>query len=73
MSYIFHINCFILEMLLWICDQSAISLDGKLITQSSRLPEISEEVIDATDIHTLERYFTKDTWIAVLQRGTLCL
>ena len=59
-------------MLLRICDQSAISLDGKLITQSSLLPEISEEVIDA-DLHTLESYFTKGTWIAVLQRGTVCL
>ena len=47
---------FMSGLLLCMCDQSAISEDGTLITQSS---------------HTLKQYFTTDAWMAVVQRGKI--
>lgn len=56
-------------MLRFICDESAIPLDNKLITQSSLLNEINEEVLHITSIGDLKQYFTADAWMAVTQRG----
>ena len=62
---------FMSGLLLCMCDQSAISEDGTLITQSNLLPEISEVVIDAPSLNTLKQYFTTDAWMAVVQRGKI--
>ena len=40
------------------------------ISQSSLLPEISEEVIDAPSITSIKRLFTEDAWMTLVQKGT---
>ena len=59
-------------MLLWICDESEISSDCNKITQSSLLSDFSVDIIDAppTTLNILRQYLTRDTWMAVTQRGT---
>lgn len=57
-------------MLYWICGQSSLPPDGKLITQSFLRSQINEEILDAPSFSTLKQYFTTDAWMAVLQKGT---
>ena len=42
--------------------------NNKPITQSSLLPNIHEEVLDVSLNH-VRQYFTKDTWMAIVQKG----
>ena len=42
--------------------------NNKPITQSSPLPNIHEEVLDVSLNH-VRQYFTKDTWMAIVQKG----
>lgn len=63
-------NYHTIEMLLWICDQSALSLGiPPLIKQSSLLSEINPNVINLPTIDTLKEYFTEDAWMSVIQKG----
>ena len=59
------------NMLLWICDESEIPSDGYQINQSSLLSDFSADIIDAppTTLNILRQYLTRDTWMAVAQRG----
>ena len=62
-----------LEMLLWLCDKSAVdevSEQSKPITQPSLLPDISEEVIEqGVCLDALQKYFSADAWMAIKQKG----
>ena len=60
-------------MLLWICAESEIPSDGYQINQSSLLSDFSADIIDAppTTLNILRQYLTRDTWMAVAQRGVI--
>lgn len=57
-----------LDMLLCICKPESIS-SGKLITQRDLLPEFQEQVLDIPLPPSLQHRFTRDTWMALIQRG----
>ena len=59
------------EMLLCLCDEQVLPLNGELITTSSLLPNICEDIIDAPSLNCLKDYFTTDAWMTVVQKGIL--
>ena len=57
-------------VLSWVCSKSALEMlkNNTPLTQSSLLPTLFVEVLDAT-LQEIRQYFTKDTWMAVIQKG----
>ena len=56
-----------LDMLLWFCKPESV-LEGP-ISQCGLLSEFDDRVLDNHDISTLEKYFTRDAWMYITQRG----
>ena len=61
-------------MLLLLGNQLAVQLavqQNKLINRSNLLPQINEDIInvDSSSLQRLQHYFSKDAWVAVLEKG----